>query len=189
MARHSAIAALCVCACLGVTGCGQLALWAPEPVADAATAVADANAPDRGEPNARPSGEGDQLAKTQPAEAPAEQRRNHDEPKSRIVRALLAALNELNEDDEDTTFDDESDEFDTASERREYVEKILRDSDEELSRVLEQNPKEAILRANRRQPHFVVMPGRVLAVEPADGDAANQDAANDEAVNPAETPQ
>lgn len=122
----------------------------------------------------------------QPAEAQAEQgeRDNDDEPKSRIVRALLAALDELDEDDEETAFDDESDDFDTAKERREYVERILRDSDDELHRVLEQNPKQAILRANQRQPHVVILPYSAKQPEPAsDSDAHGPDDAGESSTD------
>lgn len=170
MARLVALLALVACSTLG---CGRLGIFESPAAADASDRLAQ---------------NGDQLARQVDADddqADAERREsNDDEPKSRIVRAILEALEEIDEDDEETNFDDEAEDFDTAGERREYIEQILRESDEELYRVLEDNPRQAILRANQRRPHVVIAPGTlpVAAAEESDAEA-DDESANEAAEN------
>lgn len=78
----------------------------------------------------------------QPANPPAGRR----EYRSRIVRALASVFNEM---DDSQGTDDE----------RRLIEESLDRADEELARVLEQHPREAILAANQRLCEVVILPG------------------------------
>lgn len=94
----------------------------------------------------------------------AADKKNGEGYKSRIARALNGAFNELSGEGTD--------------EERELIRQSLDQNDEELARVLESNPREAILRANQRLPEVVIEP-RLLAppaTEPAEPAAPSPEA-------------
>lgn len=87
-------------------------------------------------------------AQAQPpaAEQPPQDADNQD-LKSRFLRALVAALN------------DTADNEDQGSGiNRDQVREMIHQADQQLSQVLEQHPREAILRANCRLPEVVIEP-------------------------------
>ena len=96
---------------------------------------AGANAPPEGGTNA------DQQA-ARPANAD-----DPDRPKTTIVRSLIDAIDAADAEDDDTKDD---------------LRQILRESDEELSQVLGDNPRLAIERANQKPPVLVIGQPRQL---------------------------
>lgn len=74
-------------------------------------------------------------------------------PKTAIVRAVWETLDRIEIEEEGDIFEDVD---------RDELEEILLDADEELYHSLGDNPRQMILRANRKRQPFVVRPDRYI---------------------------
>ncbi len=98
-----------------------------------------------------------------PAQVPPTAEQDGSELKSRFLRALSTALNDAADGDDGSSGIDRDDH-----------DEMLHQADRELSQVLEQHPREAILRANCRMPEVVIDP---LPLMPGEGPLPSPSAA------------